>query len=70
MAVAPAESKLRADIAGKGPGGCHDARFDLDFLRLAVELSEQLIDGRNHLRNVVHNDGIGTLVSYNIAARR
>ncbi len=70
MAVAPAKTKLRADVAGELPGRSHYARFDFDFLRLAVQLRQQAVDGRNHLRNVVDDDGVGAIVSHHIAALR
>ena len=70
MAVTPAEAKLRADVARETPRCRHHARFDFHFLRFAVQLREQAIDDRNHLRNVVHDDGVGAFVCDYISAHR
>ena len=43
-AIAPAEAELRADVASEAAGRSHDAGFNFDFLRLAVQLCEQAVD--------------------------
>ena len=70
VAVAPAETELRADVAGKLPGCGHYSGFDFNFLRLAVQLRQQAVDGRNHFRNVVDDDGVGAIIRHHVAALR
>ena len=70
MAIAPAEAKLRTDVAGELPGRRHHARFDFHFLRLAVKLRQQAVDYRNHFRNVVDDHGVGAFIRNHIAAHR
>ena len=38
--VAPAKAELGTNFAREAAGRGHDARFNFDFLRLAVELGE------------------------------
>src|SRR6202011_5212699 len=46
VSVAPAKTELGADIAGKLARSSHHPSFNFDFLRLAVELRQQAVDGR------------------------
>ncbi len=44
VAVAPAEAELSTDVASEAAGCSHDAGFDFDFLRLAIQLRQQAVD--------------------------
>ena len=47
--VAVAKGKLRADVTREGTRSQHHARLDLDLLRLAVELADEIIQLRHGL---------------------
>src|SRR5579864_2496049 len=70
MAVAPAKAELCADVARERTSRGHYASFDFHFLRLAIELRQQAVDNRDHFWNVVDDDGVGSVIRYNVAALR
>ena len=68
MSVAPAKAKLGTDVAREAAGCGHDAGFNFHFLGLAIELRQQAVDRRHHLRNVLDDQSIGAVVGDNVAA--
>src|SRR5205807_8326126 len=70
VSVAYAEPELGADIAREAAGGSDYASFDFNFLRLAVQLSQQAVNRRHHRRNVGDDQRVGAIVGDHIAALR
>ena len=67
-AVAPAKSKLHADIASEAARCRNHAGLDFDFLRLAVHLLDDAIDLRQNRWNVGDDQRIGAFVGHHVAA--
>src|SRR5690606_17294937 len=58
-----------ADVTGERLVGNHDPGFDHHLVDRLVELLYQLADGRHPLRDVDHQQGVGTAIEAQAAAR-
>src|SRR6202050_5348027 len=60
-------AKLCADILSKLSRRRHDASFDFHLRRLAIELPDQVIDGRDRGWNIADDQRIGPRIRYDVA---
>ena len=67
---AAVDAPLDANRAGERAGRLHDARFDLDLGLRAVERPHELAGGRQPIRQVAHDEGVGAGIHLHFAARR
>jgi hypothetical protein len=70
VSIAPSETKLRADVTSELPRRRYHASFDFHFLRFAVELGQQPVDGWNHFWNIVDDDRVGAFIRNHVTALR
>src|SRR5690242_348407 len=61
-------AKLSTDIARKGPGSLHNARLNLNLLRLSIELADQVIDLRHYVGDIADDQRIRPVDSHEVAA--
>src|SRR5438132_14386963 len=65
--VAPAKAELHADVASEAARGCHHAGFNLDFLRLAIQLLDDAVNLRQNRRYVGDDQRVGAFVGDHIS---
>jgi len=62
------ETEFRSDILRKRPRRGNDACFNFHLLRFAIQLVEQVVDGRNYRGNVSNDELIRALVGKNLTS--
>ena len=67
-AIAPAKTKLHADVASEAASGRNDAGFNFDFLRLAIHLLDDAVNLRQNRWNVRNDQRVGAFVGDYVAA--
>src|SRR5690606_35949253 len=70
LAGGATDAETRAQLAGEGFVRDHAAGFDHDLVDGLVELVDHFPDGLDPLRDVDHQQRVGTLVEADAAARR
>ena len=64
------KAPLDADILSEGARCGNDARFDFHLLGFAVQLVNQVVNHRNHRRNVADDQLVRTVIGQDVSARR
>src|SRR5208282_4813452 len=62
------ETQFGPDVLSKGTRRGNHARFNLHLSRLHVQLTNQVVDGRDNRGNIPDDELIGTVIEQNVTA--